>query len=698
MKRDPTPLTAPDSPQTAAQLLQALEAERAHYASLYDLTPMGYLTLGVDGVIRQANRACGTLFGEAPGGLVRRSIYDFVVRKDHATWMELCTRLLETDEPQTRELQLSATGGTAFWAQVTVTATHDADGQAALLVTLADVTVRKRDDAVMEARLRLMALAPSATVTELLRATLDEAELLTGSTIGFYHFLESDQKTLWLQAWSSNTLDHMCSAEGAGQHNAVDKAGVWVDCVAERRPVTHNDYASLPHRKGLPPGHAPVLRQLVVPVLRGDLIVSILGMGNKPAEYTAEDTRVVSLLADLAWDIAEAKRVGEALKASEERLRAIADATRVGTWEWNVQTGETIFNEGWARIAGYTLDELAPVSIKTWEALGHPDELQHSTALLHRHFAGDIPYYECDIRMRHKDGHWVWIHDRGRLISRTEEGKPLLMFGTHIDITARKDAEADREAVVSHAVQMAKAASLQRMAAAVAHHFNNQMQVVIGNLELAAADMPAGDSSRNSLSDAMRAANAATTLSTLMVSYLGHTHRTHEAVDLAAACRQDLALLAQALPPGMSLTTEFPASGPTVNANAGQIQQALLNLITNAGEACAGEAGSLTRARVRLVVKTVSAADVPTTKRRPFEWTPQAAQYACLEVEDSGCGMTEAEVENLFDPFYSTKFTGRGLGLPVVLGIVREHEGAVTVNSEPGRGSIFRVFLPMPEE
>ncbi|MCX5761317.1 MAG: PAS domain-containing protein, partial [Gemmatimonadetes bacterium] len=185
-------------PQTAAQLLHALDAERAHYASLYDLTPMGYLTLGVDGVIRQANRACGTLFGEAPGGLVRRSIYDFVVRKDHATWMELCTRLLETDEPQTRELQLSATGGTAFWAQVTVTATHDADGQAALLVTLADVTVRKQDEAVMAARLRLMAMAPSATVAELLRATLDEAELLTGSTIGFYHFLEADQKTLWL--------------------------------------------------------------------------------------------------------------------------------------------------------------------------------------------------------------------------------------------------------------------------------------------------------------------------------------------------------------------------------------------------------------------------------------------------------------------------------------------------------------------
>jgi PAS domain S-box-containing protein len=120
------------------------------------------------------------------------------------------------------------------------------------------------------------------------------------------------------------------------------------------------------------------------------------------------------------------------------RLEAILEGTRAGTWEWNVQTGETVFNERWAEIAGYTLDELAPVSIKTWEALAHPGDLQRSGELLARHFAGELAYYDCDCRIRHKDGRWVWVRDHGKVASRTPDGQPLWMFGTHIDITERK--------------------------------------------------------------------------------------------------------------------------------------------------------------------------------------------------------------------------------------------------------------------
>lgn len=126
---------------------------------------------------------------------------------------------------------------------------------------------------------------------------------------------------------------------------------------------------------------------------------------------------------------------------SYERLQAILDCSRIGTWEWNVQTGETLFNEAWAAMVGYTLDELAPVSIKTWEKLAHPDDLEESGRLLKRHFAGELPYYDFESRMKHKKGHWVWVHDRGKLISRTDDGAPLLMVGSHGDITERKTNE-----------------------------------------------------------------------------------------------------------------------------------------------------------------------------------------------------------------------------------------------------------------
>ena len=183
-----------------------------------------------------------------------------------------------------------------------------------------NITKRKRAEIVNLARLRLLQFAATHSLDELLEATLNEAEQLTGSLIGFYHFVEADQKTLSLQNWSTRTKSEFCSAEGKGLHYDVSAAGVWVDCIHQRRPIIHNDYASLPHRKGMPPGHAPVTRELVVPVFRGDMIVAILGVGNKPQNYGTEDVETVSLLADLAWEIAERKRAEVRI---EQQLREL---------------------------------------------------------------------------------------------------------------------------------------------------------------------------------------------------------------------------------------------------------------------------------------------------------------------------------------------------------------------------------------
>ncbi len=145
-----------------------------------------------------------------------------------------------------------------------------------------EVMERYRAENILRARLRLVEFAESYPQEEFPQATLDELEALTGSTIGFYHLVDADQRTLLLQSWSTNTLKNMCTANGKGRHYDIAEAGVWVDCVPQRRPVIHNDYAALPHRRGLPPGHAPMVRELVVPILRGDKVVAIIGVGNKP--------------------------------------------------------------------------------------------------------------------------------------------------------------------------------------------------------------------------------------------------------------------------------------------------------------------------------------------------------------------------------------------------------------------------------
>ena len=145
---------------------------------------------------------------------------------------------------------------------------------------------------------------------------------------------------------------------------------------------------------------------------------------------------------EIGSDVTAAKNTERALARERASLANIIEGTNVGTWEWNVETGETRFNERWAQMIGYTLDDLSPCTIATWLRLLHPDDHARSAAQRDRHFSGELPAYECEVRLRHKDGHWVWVHSRGKLFSHNEAGAPRWMAGTHQDISARKQAEA----------------------------------------------------------------------------------------------------------------------------------------------------------------------------------------------------------------------------------------------------------------
>jgi signal transduction histidine kinase len=177
-------------------------------------------------------------------------------------------------------------------------------------------------------RLSLIEYAITHTLAELLTQSLDEVAAFVDSPIGFYHFVEPDQKTLSLQQWSTRTRKEFCRAAGKGTHYNIDQAGVWVDCLRQKKAVIHNDYSSLPHKKGLPEGHAEVVRELVVPVIRKDKAVAILGVGNKPVDYTQRDVEIVSYLADVTWEIAQQKRADDALRKTtidlHERVKELS--------------------------------------------------------------------------------------------------------------------------------------------------------------------------------------------------------------------------------------------------------------------------------------------------------------------------------------------------------------------------------------
>ena len=393
----------------------------------------------------------------------------------------------------------------------------------------------------------------------------------------------------------------------------------------------------------------------------------------------------LSIAGMFAWRHRSMIKMNRSLVEAEQRLREIVQNTSAGYFFIDAQGRFRDVNDAWLRLHGYGRRE---------EVIGQPFTLTQEESCLETAaqnvqglLAGNpIPTGEATRRCR--DGsighHTFSAHPV------VQQGKVIGLEGFIIDCTeAHQAAEAKRQ-MEERFWLVNKAKSLRRMAGAIAHHFNNQLAVVQGNLELAVEDLPDHAAMRSLLGEAAQAARRASEISGLLLIYLGQSTVKGGPIDLSAVCRQEVPLLRDSLPEGITLETDLMDVGPVVHGAGHQIHQVLTRLIANAAEAIGDRGGTITLATKHLV--TAAMAKVPIA---PVDWQPEADAYACLEVADSGCGMTQEDLDRLFDPFFSTKFMGRGLGLPVVLGILKACRGAIGVESTKDQGSIFRVFLPV---
>jgi len=276
--------------QTEAALAREVERRRV----LFDQSRDGIVVLDRSGKVYEANRRYAEMLGYSPEELRRLHVWDWDTRWTREQLLEMI-RLLDHrgDHFETRHRRKD---GSHYDVEISTSATWW-DGEKLVLCICRDISQRRRSESLLRARLRLSEMAKHGTLQALVRFAVDSAEMLTASSIGFFHFLDADAESVRLQTWSTNTLATACRADGAGRHSPLQQAGVWADCVRRREPVIHNHYPGLAHKKGLPPGHAPVQRVLTVPMLRDDRVVAVLGVGNKPADYNHDDIEVVQELA-----------------------------------------------------------------------------------------------------------------------------------------------------------------------------------------------------------------------------------------------------------------------------------------------------------------------------------------------------------------------------------------------------------------
>ena len=407
-------------------------------------------------------------------------------------------------------------------------------------------------------------------------------------------------------------------------------------------------------------------------------------------DATKHDSEGASVGLIVIGDITSRKRAEDDLRKSEIRLIQAAEQSRSISWDVDADGLFTFVSPVSEAVWGYRPDEL--VGKKHFYDL-HPAEGRDTF----KKDAFEILRRMEDFRnmvhpMQTKDGSLVWVSTSG--IPLLNKDRTLRGYrGSDIDITDRKRAEDEKEILESQNRQLQKSESLGRMAGSIAHHFNNKLGAVIGNLELALMELPKGANPQARITAAMKASCQAAEISDMMLTYLGQSLEKRELLDLSDACVKSLPILQAVMPRNVVLKKDLPAPGPVINTNTDYIEQVLTNLVTNAGEAIGTKSGT-----VSLRVKTVPPAQVSAAYRYPLDWQVQDTDYACLEVADTGCGIEDKDIETIFDPFFSTKFTGRGMGLAVVMGIAKIHNGGLTVESIPKQGSTFRVFFPLSEE
>jgi len=386
---------------------------------------------------------CNTLFAcdagfSRPEQLLGKDDFAMGWREQAEPYQADDRQVMESGLPKMNMVEPQTTpSGAKIWLSTSKVPLRMPNGEIfGVLGVYEDITERRRAENIMEARLRLLEFSNSHSMDELLTATLDEIEALTGSTIGFYHFVEADQKTLSLQNWSTNTLKTMCIAAGKGSHYDISRAGVWVDCVHERRPVIHNDYASLPHRKGFPEGHAPVIREAVVPIFRGNLIRAIIGVGNKPAEYDESDIRILSLLGDLSLDIAERKQAEEALVEKSQFIASLLRAIPVAVFYKDKEGRYLGCNDAFSETMGVTAEEIIGKTVyELWPAELSQKYHDMDMELIRRQ---EHQVYEFQVKAKDGQLHPV-IFAKDVYLDRNGEVAGLV--GAFLDITEHKRAE-----------------------------------------------------------------------------------------------------------------------------------------------------------------------------------------------------------------------------------------------------------------
>jgi PAS domain S-box-containing protein len=501
------------------------------------------------------------------------------------------------------------------------------------------------------------------------------------------HLLTRETTTALAGAFAS-ALDHVALVDANGIIGWVNKP--WAAFVGQPSGALIGvDVATFV----APVSHDSGLAELLGQVITGRRAVIFEGIGRgaggpRHIEYAmtpiADPDGATGRILIIGRDVTARRQQLAALRESEQFFRRIFEHGPIGVMIASADWRILRVNSRFAEIVGYEEAELGACRI---DDLTHPDDCDRDGELLDQLQDGELEAYQVEIRMVRKDRRAVWTQVTRTAVT-DADNQVLYVVTLAEDVDARKQAEVEREEMEERLRDRQKLESLGLLAGGIAHDLNNLLVPILGNAELTLNELPAYAPQRVALQEIVLASRRAAQLAQQMQAYSGRGHFVMGAVDLSAIAGDMTTVLRASLGADISLAFDLLSSLPAIHADASQMQQIVLNLVQNASEAMSDRGGTVTvsTGTRELTHELLESFYLPTD-------LPEG-DYVFIRVADAGRGMSPDVLERLFEPFFSTKGPGRGLGLPAVLGIVRGHGGAIAVDSVQSGGTTVTVYFP----
>ncbi len=693
------------------QELRHLLEER--FSRIYKYAALGIVIETAKGSILQCNPAFCRILGYSESEIIERSYLDFIHPEDLNANLKLLQRLISGEVTDFEiENRLLCKNNRTTWVKKAYSILPDEDPPT-IIALVTDISDRKAWELERDGAIKFLGLVNnSKSLEELIHAATTFFQQISGcEAVGIrlkngvdYPYYEThgfpaefvqlenklcsydvDGKTICDQN-GEPILECMCGNVICGRFDPAlpfftKRGSFWSNCTTELLASTTAAQRQANTRNRCNgSGYESVA---LLPLRSGSERYGLLQFNDKQHNrFTLDLIHQWEHLAEyLAVALSKFKAEAD-LIASEERTELALKGGDLGAWDLDIGSEKLWFDDRWVEMLGYEPTDVAPY-ISSWEKLLHPDDMPLVKEAMNKYMEGETEHYSMQYRLQHKNGDWIWVLSRGRVVERDGNGQPLRICGTHMDITQQRQLE-------ERIRQTEKMDAIGQLAGGVAHDFNNQLTGILGYADMLLYEDNA-ERQEKYIQAIISAANKSADLTQQLLAFSRKAECQAIPVNIHDIIHEVTSILKHTIDKRIELRTFFNTKVTTVIGDPSMLQNALLNLAINARDAMP-EGGVLTFETSNEML------DTEYCKTIPYEIT--AGPYLKISISDTGYGIAPADLKRIFEPFFTTKELGKGtgMGLAAVYGTVKHHQGAINVYSEPGIGTIFRVYLPLTEK